>query len=181
MFKPTKNPKIEEMTKSFKDRALQLSHYPVIPTPEGKRMCLWCGEIELMGSKNKKYCSPECSEAIWAWAQPQKENGLHVLLVRQSWKCNSCHLDWEPILQKVLAYFHRRNYHVPNFGKDSSVRFMKIFKNNCPKEQSPEVDHIIPISKGGQSLGFSNHQAICFACHKTKTKVDNSGPRKKKR
>lgn len=44
----------------------------------------------------------------------------------------------------------------------------------------PEVDHIIPIHKGGISLGLENHQAICYTCHKAKSKVDNSGPRKNK-
>ncbi len=35
MWKPTKNPKIEEMTKSFTDRALQLSRSPVKPCKNG--------------------------------------------------------------------------------------------------------------------------------------------------
>lgn len=179
MFKTTKNPKIEEMTKSHTDRALQLSCYPVIALPDGRRMCLWCDEKELP-KRNMKYCSAECSEAIYAWAQPQKENGLHVLMVRQEWKCNACQFDYTEILNRVLGYFNKKNYLVPNFGKDSSRHFMKIFKNNCPKERAPEVDHIIPIYKGGTSLGFSNHQGICFTCHKTKTKMDLSGKRIKK-
>jgi 5-methylcytosine-specific restriction endonuclease McrA len=179
MWKPTKNPKIEEMTKSFKDRALQLSRYPVKPDANDKRMCLWCGEVELIGSKLKKYCSPECSEAIFTWAQPQKENGLHALMVRQDWQCNVCHFDYKPTRDKVLDYFHRKNWFVPNFGRHDSRRYMKVFKNNCPTDRKPEVDHIIPIYKGGQSLGLANHQAICYSCHKAKTKVDLSGKRKK--
>lgn len=165
------------MTKSYKDRSLKLSLYKVVPTPEGKRMCLWCGEVELIGSKLKKYCSPECSEAIFTWAQPQKENGLHALLVRQNWKCNICQLDWGPVRDKVVEYFNKKNWLIPNFGKDSSRRFMKIFKNNCSFEQKPEVDHIIPIYKGGTSLGLENLQCICYADHKDKTKKDLSGKR----
>lgn len=180
MWKPSKNPKIEEMTKSFKERALQLSHYKVIPEADGKRMCLWCGVAELKGSKNRKYCSPECSEAIFTWAQPQKENGLHALMVRQDWECNNCHFDYKPILEKVHRYFQNKNYLIPNFGGQSSQRYMKIFKSNCPDENAPEVDHIIPISKGGASLGLENHQVLCKLCHKSKTKVDNSGPRRKR-
>jgi len=179
MWKPTKNPKIEEMTKSFKDRALQLSRYPVKPGPDGRRMCLWCGEVELKGSKLKKYCSPECSEAIFAWAQPQKENGLHALMVRQDWQCNACHFDYKPIRDKVHLIYYSGRVRIPNFGADDSQRYMKRFKRECPRAHRPEVDHVVPIYKGGQSLGLANHQAICYSCHKTKTKVDLSGKRNK--
>lgn len=179
MWKPTKNPKIEEMTKSFTDRALQLSRYPVKPEADGRRMCLWCGEVELKGSKLKKYCSAECSEAIFTWAQPQKENGLHALLVRQDWKCNTCNFDYKPILAQVHLRWYAGTRRIPNFGQDSSQTYMKFFKASCPPMQKPEVDHIVPIYKGGQSLGLANHQAICYSCHKTKTKIDLSGKRKK--
>lgn len=180
MWKPTRNPKILEMTKSFTDRALKLSNYHVVPNEDGKRMCLWCGEEELFGSRLKKYCSKSCSEAIFTWAQPQKENGLHALIVRQDWKCNICSFDYRDIRDKVLAYFKKKNWLVPNFGHEQSRRYMKIFKNNCPEDRKPEVDHIVPIYKGGISLGLDNHQAICYACHKVKTKVDLSGKRAKK-
>lgn len=179
MWKPTKNPKILAKTESFKDRALQLSRYPVVPEPDGKRMCLWCGEVELKGSKLKKYCSPECSEAIFTWAQPQKENGLHALLVRQSWKCKVCGFDYSDIRDKSEEYVRSRRRKVPNFGGDSSQFFMRVFKARCPFDKKPEVDHIVPIYKGGQSLGLANCQAICYLDHKSKTKVDLSGKRKK--
>lgn len=60
-----------------------------------------------------------------------------------------------------------------------SKRLMKILKYKTPTENSPEVDHVVPIKKGGQSIGFDNHQALCYRCHKNKSKLDNSGPRKK--
>ncbi len=179
MWKPTKNPKIEEVTKSFKDRALQLSCYPVKPEPDGRRLCLWCGEVELIGSKLKKYCSPECSEAIFTWAQPQKENGLHALLVRQDWKCNICAFDYKPMIEKVHLRWYGATRRLPVPGRESSERYMKLFKAACPADKKPEVDHIVPIYKGGESLGLANHQAICYSCHKTKTKVDLSGKRSK--
>lgn len=180
MWKPSKNPKILELTKSFKERSLALSRdMKVVPEEDGRRLCLWCGEEELKGSKLKKYCSKECSEAIFTWAQPQKGNGLHALLVRQEWKCNICKFDYSDILEKVNSYFKRKNYLIPNFGGDSSERFMKVFKSYCSPEEKPEVDHIVPIYKGGQSLGLDNHQAICYTDHKAKTRIDNSGKRKK--
>jgi hypothetical protein len=181
VFKPTKYSRILEKTQTFKERALKLSRYSLVPEEDGRRLCMWCGESELKGSKLKKYCSPECSEAMFCWAQPQKGNGLHCLMVRQKWECQLCHFDYKPIRDRVIDYFSRKNWLVPSFGKDSSERFMKVFKGACLPDQKPEVDHIVPIYKGGQSLGLDNHQAICYACHKIKTKVDLSGKRKKEK
>lgn len=66
------------------------------------------------------------------------------------------------------------------FGTSIDWGLMKRLKNKVAAERLPEVDHIVPISKGGQALGHDNHQAICYTCHKVKTKKDLSGPRKRK-
>lgn len=60
-------------------------------------------------------------------------------------------------------------------------RLTKLIKYKAPTERLPEVDHIVPFAKGGQAIGFDNHQALCYSCHKTKSKLDNSGPRKPKK
>jgi 5-methylcytosine-specific restriction endonuclease McrA len=49
---------------------------------------------------------------------------------------------------------------------------MKRLKENVDPKLKPEVDHVIPIFKGGQALGLDNHQAICYSCHKGKTSKD---------
>lgn len=178
MFKPTSNPKIELLEKSHKDRALLLSYLKPEPDEFGKRWCLWCGVVEVKHA-NRKYCSKACSLAIFSWANPQKGNGLHFLLDRQGWKCRACDYDYAEVLRATRSYYNRRNVLIPTIGVNDSERFMRWFKRTCPPERKPEVDHVIPIYKGGAALGFQNHQAICFTCHKAKTKVDLSGPRKK--
>ena len=34
---------------------------------------------------------------------------------------------------------------------------------------APELDHCVPIFKGGQALGHENHQLLCKQCHKIKS------------
>lgn len=178
MFKPTNNPRIEALTKSYRDRELRLSYMKPEKDAFGKRWCMWCGVIEVKHF-NRKYCSKACSLAMFAWANPQKGNGLHLLLKRQAWKCNVCSYDYGPTIRSVWGYYGAKNRLVPTLGKDDSERFMRHFKSACDPSRKPEVDHVVPIYKGGQALGFDNHQAICYLCHKAKTKIDNSGPRKK--
>lgn len=178
MYKKSGNPKIEELTKTYKDRSLKISRLSP-PKRDDKKFCLWCNEVELK-KKNQKYCSPECSLAIFAWANPQKENGLLPLLISQDWKCNACQYDYSPILEQLHEWMKSHNWKIPTVGKDDAIHYMKWFKNRILKPHSPEVDHIVPIFKGGRPLDSSNLQCLCFTCHKAKTKKDVSKPKKPK-
>lgn len=178
-YKKSNNPKIEELTKSQTKRQYSLSRVQP-PKVEGKRYCVWCTE-KILTHGNQKYCSTECSTNMMAWGYPQKEEGLGLLLMRQDFKCNICQHDWAPVVQDIinnrLISPVSRNY---DFKNNYNGALIKLLKNKVESAQAPEVDHIVPVHKGGQSLGLENHQAICYTCHKTKSKIDNSGPRKKK-
>lgn len=177
MYKKSNNPKIEELTKTETVRQYPLSKVQVIKI-EGTRFCVWCAEKQLF-NKNQKYCSKECSINMMAWGYPQKEEGLSLLLMRQDWCCNICKYDYKPFIEQNII-----NKYYGTHSKNDLTQFnfylIKRLKNKIDKALLPEVDHITPISKGGQSLGLENHQAICYTCHKAKSKIDNSGPRKKK-
>lgn len=179
MYRKSANPKIEELTKSENTRQYSLSAVQA-PKVDGKRYCTWCNEKQLHHG-NQKYCSTECSTNMMAWGYPQKEEGLGLLLIKQGYKCQICAYDWAPLVQSIINDTRippvPRNF---DFMNKYNWALVKRLKNRSTKETSPEVDHIIPVAKGGQSLGLENHQAICYTCHKAKTKIDNSGPRKKK-
>lgn len=173
MFKKSGNPKIEELTKSHKDRRINLSSIGVIKI-DGLRKCVWCAE-GILSHGNQKYCSTLCSSSAWAWANPQKEEGLNHLLIRQGWKCNTCQYDWRPLAEQIFIKMHSYGdgrFDGSVFGTEVEWGLMKRLKAKALKEFAPEVDHIVPIYKGGQSLGLDNHQAICYTCHKAKTKQD---------
>lgn len=184
MFKKSGNPKVEELTKSIKLRSYNLSCLRPLKLEElnskGKlrRFCAWCAVEEIFHG-NQKYCSNDCSNSAMAWAYPQKEDALRYLLLRQDWKCFNCQYDYRFILDAMIAKDKGRYGGVWEI-EQLPWHYFKRLKSLAPSERKPEVDHVIPISKGGDSLGLDNHQAICYTCHKAKTKIDNSGPRKKK-
>lgn len=144
--------------------------------PEGtKKGCAWC-LVPLTGRKYK-WCSQACGDSAFAQANPQSEYGLAYLLARQNYACPGCLHDWN-----FLANSLKGTRGIPLFLDhltQFSVRLVKALKRYSPKGTKPEVDHVIPVALGGDPLGFENHQAICYTCHKAKTKIQNSGPRKK--
>ena len=160
-FKPSKNPQVIEATKTSKKRSYALGNIDLITRPDGLKGCMWCGDDLKSKHPNTRYCKdPLCSKSAWAWGNPQGQEGRNLLLERQDFKCNICQFDWLPFKKSLL----RGNM----FG--------------IPQNKCPEVDHIIAIGNGGASLGLDNHQAICYDCHKSKTKVDvKSMPKKTKK
>lgn len=189
MFKKSGNPKVLEITKFCKDRSTNLTNIGPIQLEElsskgkKKRLCAWCALIEI-DHGNRKYCSKDCNNSAMAWANPQKEDALRFLLEKQGWKCAHCQFDYTIDLLAILKrefdkYPAERQYHPKKF-EDLPWYYFKRLKTRTSKEHKPEIDHILAISKGGDSLGLDNHQVLCFTCHKVKTKVDLSGKRTKK-
>jgi 5-methylcytosine-specific restriction endonuclease McrA len=184
MWKRSGNPKVVELNKSIKDRSYNLSFLQPMKLEElnskgkPKRLCAWCNGQELLHG-NQKYCTQHCSNSAMAWAYPQKEGGLRFLLIRQEWKCAICKYDYKAWMDKVLE----RDIKV--YGKQMldydnlPWYYFSRLKTKVPSDRKPEVDHILAIYKGGQSLGLDNHQVLCYSCHKVKTKVDLSGKRNK--
>lgn len=177
MFKKSGNPKVEELTKSHKERSFNLSDLSAIKL-DGKRFCAWCG-IGQLHHGNAKYCATECSRSAMAWAYPQKEESLAALLIKQDYKCNICKFDYVPFMDAIAEKNKSYNRLEVDWRNEYIWYFYKRLKEQVPKASRPEVDHIAPIYKGGSPLGMENHQVICYTCHKAKTSKDLSGKRKK--
>jgi hypothetical protein len=176
MFKPSNNPKVLELTKSCTSRHLNLDLIQPLISPEGIKLCAWCLSVK---TKGPKYCGKDCAKSARAHFYPQNEESLNYLLIRQDFKCADCKYDWKPLIEQLLI--NGRVYDKPkDYKTELSYWLMRRIKSKSPKEYRPEVDHIIPIYKGGTPLGQENHQILCFSCHKAKSKVDNSGKRTKK-
>ena len=104
-----------------------------------KGCCKWCtGKIE---NNRKKYCSEDCKQSAWAFFYPQKY-AYQFLIKRQSGCCAHCAYDFKSGIKKW--HYGQGGYDIVDQG---------------------DVDHIIPIHKGGEILGIENHQLLCRECH----------------
>jgi len=183
MFKKSANPKIEELTKSCTLRQYSVGNINHVIRLDGSKGCVWCGDPLKNNHPARRYCSDvNCKHSIYAWGYPQKENGLWELLARQDFCCKICGYDYKPFIDDTLIgkYYGLKNKNKVDYRSHFNYYVVKLLKRVIDKAWKPEVDHIVPVSKGGASLGLDNHQAICSSCHKTKTKIDNSGPRRKR-
>lgn len=161
-YKKSKNPEVIELTKTCRDRIYPISNISFIPNEHGTKSCIWCGDPLKTRHPAARYCKDDaCKYSAYAWANPQGDDGKRLLLIRQDWKCNICGFDWSNNKEAIWV------------GKGAKKRSL------IPEDKRPEVDHIIPISKGGQAIGLENTQCICFSCHKQKSKIDNSGLRQR--
>lgn len=180
MFKKTGNPHVEELTKTYKDRSFSLSRIKYVVREDGSKGCIWCGDPLKTKHHMQRYCKDKlCPKSAYAWGYPQKEEGLFFLLARQDWCCNLCQYDYKPFIeQNIIGKFYGTK-NVDDYKTQPNFYVVKRLKDTIDPMRKPEVDHIIPIYKGGQSLGLDNHQCICYSCHKTKTSADLSGKRTK--
>ena len=46
----------------------------------------------------------------------------------------------------------------------------------CGRAGRLEVDHVVPLKRGGDQLALDNLQALCRACHIEKTRRENRRP-----
>lgn len=179
-MKKCENPLIEEITKTWKKRIYNLSDIKL--PKEIIKACVWC--LGPLKGAQRRWCGEECVESAQAWGNPQREQGLSILLIRQEFKCKMCQFDYGAIVEEMF-----KSPKIPygfsqlkdNWRTKSSYWIAHRLKDHMHMNDLPhrlEVDHIVAISKGGTSLGLDNHQAICYTCHKTKTKQDLSGKRK---
>lgn len=180
MWKRPKNPIIEELTKSHKERTYPISRVDSPKREDGSRGCVWCGDPLKTRHPNARYCKDRlCAESAYAWSNPQGPEGRHHLLVRQGFKCNMCQFDWKPYVE--MAYQHGIKHFWLGWDRDGGDYTQQyiwwVWQREwgylkLAKAHQPEVDHIEPIYKGGCSLGLENHQVICYTCHKKKTSKD---------
>jgi len=154
--------------------------------------CVVCGDKFQKPRGNKKYCDQYCeflAQSASNWT------GLRFAAwLRDSGECVKCTAGTK------TAFFHR---HFISWKLGNSKRrvvktgfigrlsdSLGILQSKWPcridsvgyerNDESAEIDHILPIHKGGDPFDLLNLQTLCGKCHRSKTGRDLSGPRKKK-
>lgn len=134
-------------SKKFCNRSCSASYNNRLKVKHGnyaEKPCLVCGTI----TTAKKYCSKKCAGiAKTIYKTAEEKLAAKRLLGRESF----------------ARYSARKKYQTPI---DEDLQAIKEFYKNCPAGY--EVDHIIPISKGGPH-SISNLQYLLAADNRKKS------------
>lgn len=114
-----------------------------------ERTCKICGRlfVKPYGSKSYLFCSSECQE------RNKKDSAYHTKIRRDS-RLKNQHI--ERVYRKKV--FERDNWRCQICGKKVKA------DASCPHPKAPTIDHIIPISEGGEH-SYRNVRTAHFICN----------------
>src|SRR5690606_12121096 len=138
-------------------------------------ICKWCEPAPVKSKQSgfRLYCGRDCSESAAASMSPQKPTAkAYILIVRQSAACARCKEDFseqlDAIIWKNLTHWID-DLKIRPVRDDDTIDLWVLGRDNGHIWQ---VDHIVPIHKGGIGVGLDNVQVLCVDCHHRKTAED---------
>lgn len=154
---------LEKLATVGKRRSFNLSEFKPV-----HGACCWCNKNPIPKGK-RKYCSQHCQDSAYRYCNPQSPfTKAYVLIHIQSCACPICGLLYEEQIIKEILEGHASLVRAKKAGYKvgDKVSYWKVGYNTG---HIWEVDHIVPIYKGGASVGLTNIQVICVECHRKKT------------
>ena len=125
------------------------------PKPKTERTCKICEKLFESSRPSERCCSDECKKINADNGKNHKHRALHF------------NVEYEYI--NSLKVFMRDGWHCQICGKVTPKE-----RRGTNYTNAPELDHRIPMSKGGGHL-YSNVQCACRKCNGEKSNKDNRG------
>ena len=143
-----------------KSRRYKKERYKKTWIPPEPFKCKECGKLHqprFKDSKRRVFCSERCEKRY--------RNKIYGKDARK--RARYFNVEYEPV--NVFKVFRRDNWHCQICGKITPKKNRGTRYSNAP-----ELDHRIPISKGGGHL-YSNVQCACRKCNGLKSNNNNLG------
>lgn len=124
-------------------------------------VCDHCGVSYRSASvKETIYCSSKCKRAAWAKANPASHAANRRIdgATRRARKRNATVEQVDP-----FKVFLRDKWHCQDCGVSTPPS-----KRGTYEDEAPELDHIKPLSKGGDH-SYQNTQCLCRRCNQKKS------------
>ncbi len=114
---------------------------------------------------------PSCGKPKSQWTRRTDWTCCSVKCTETFWKEHDKSLSWQEQRFKALR---RDNYTCQDCGDKYSTTYKGLSGIEIEDEMDGklEVDHIKPVSIGGDGLDLDNLQTLCIKCHRKKTKSD---------
>jgi 5-methylcytosine-specific restriction endonuclease McrA len=130
--------------------------------PNGRRLCRWCGTE--VPADRRCWCSQQCVDAYLVLTQPSRARQL--VEARDHGICALCGLDCPALVREMEALLPDISSVSKLMGRHriSVSRWMTRRRSHLW-----DMDHIVPVSRGGGCCGLDNLRTLCIACHKRVT------------
>ncbi len=154
--------------------------------PNGRNLCRWCGN-EVSG-RRRTFCSDECVHEHKIRSQPGYAK--REIEKRDKGICCICGLDTAQverlIEESIPTQVPTWSWKTAGGGKRAREKYHeqaeRMFRNKpvqrrfrrwlgIPGHRSVlwDMDHILPVSKGGGECGLENLRTLCIWCHREET------------
>lgn len=151
-------------------RSFLHEHYRAVARLQGKHhkgVCWFCGGE--LPPRKRRWCGKKCVKAYNLLIH-QPDTVRNYILKRDKGVCADCGLDCIALhnrvssmpLKDIKAWMLENRALLRQYKKAGLVRHQRFW----------DIDHIIPVCKGGGLCSMSNLQTLCVACHRRKTRLD---------
>lgn len=165
------------------------SHFLRQKLNRAKRQCTWCGQQ--LGGRKRTWCGMPCVDAFHRHCCPRSARS--AVFDRDHGVCVSCGLDteWLTRLMRLCQPDQRRRRELCTWrgktnrrGRRNLRRQQRRGRVYCvirnwlrrrgfdPRQALWELDHILPVCRGGGLCGLENYQTLCQVCHVRKGAED---------
>lgn len=176
---------------SGKDRFITIEN-KIETTKRAKEqgLCRWCGEDVKRYSKFRRtFCSDDC---VHQYSLRSSSTYVRKYIAkRDKYTCQICDLDCLGFLRKLKRFvneeIHNRMAQEADLHKSYAAkqaawtlirknleveffdRYGMEWVNTRGRETFYDIDHIIPVIKGGAQCGEENLRTVCLRCHRIET------------
>lgn len=146
------------------------------PIINGYKYCKWCAKTPVYGQK--QYCNDDCKFSMYVFCYPQTYPATRVLMERQGLKCATCSFSYAEFIETAIGELQKLE---PHLEWDVNAEWiLRTAFSKVPEERKPETDHIVQVSRGGDTFGLSNVEILCSSCHLSKSSAESRVRNKEK-
>lgn len=135
-----------------------------------EKLCRYCGlDVKRLSTRRSTFCSPECVHEFLI----RSDSGYirEQVYKRDKGICTHCGLNCSTFFATFKRYiqqipYSKRAEEAELYFQSKGVPFYKSWRN---RRTFWDIDHILPVEKGGGQCGMENLQLLCVNCHLKKT------------
>ena len=132
-------------------------------------LCRWCGEdVKRLSKKRRTFCSDEC---VHEFNLRSSSSYIRIYIAkRDKYTCQICGLNCKGFIRQMKRHVgclfgEKRKEKEEEFFKQHGMEWV----NTNNRSTFYDIDHIVPVVKGGHQCGEENLRTVCLSCHRKET------------